>query len=122
MARLFLCDDNPDYRSLLRLVLGETDHDIVGEGCDGQDCLALAAESQPDVVLLDLNMPRMNGFEALPQLRSVLPDVKIFVLSSARRQDELDRVLELGADGYIEKPNNVMTLSATIQSALEDAA
>jgi DNA-binding NarL/FixJ family response regulator len=118
MARLYLCDDDADYRSLLRLVLPESGHEIVGEGCDGQDCVEHAAAARPDVVLLDLNMPRMSGFDALPALRDALPDAKIVILSSARRQDELQRVLGLGADGYIEKPVDIMSLGRRLQAEL----
>jgi DNA-binding NarL/FixJ family response regulator len=107
MARLFLCDDDADYRQLLRVVLGDGEHEIVGEGCDGHDCLERAPASR---------------FDALPILRTALPDAKIFILSSARRQDELQRVLSLGADGYIEKPHNVMSLGDQLQAALDDAA
>jgi DNA-binding NarL/FixJ family response regulator len=118
MARLFLCDDDADYRALLRTVLGGADHEIVGEGCDGRDCIERAPESRPDVVLLDLNMPRMSGFDALPALRSSLPDAKILILSSARRVDELERVLSLGADGYIEKPTSIFGLAGELEAAL----
>jgi two-component system chemotaxis response regulator CheY len=121
MARLFLCDDDADYRTLLRAVLADSAHEVVGESCDGRECLDTVADADPEVVLLDLNMPRMSGYEALPELRAALPEAKIFVLSSAKRRDQLDRVLGLGADGYIEKPSNIFTLDAELQAALDAA-
>ena len=121
MARLFLCDDDETYRSLLRAVLVEEDHDIVGEGCDGQDCIDRVPEARPDAVLLDLNMPRMDGYEALPQLRSAVPEAKIIVMSSARPEDVQHRVVSLGAHGFIEKPDDIFALGREVQALLDAA-
>lgn len=116
--RVFVCDDNREYRELVRLVLGEV-HDIVGEARDGQEAIELAPGARPDVLLLDLNMPRLSGYEALPRLREVLPDdTKIVVLTSGRVEDERQRALDTGADGFIRKPESVFDLPGELNAAL----
>jgi CheY-like chemotaxis protein len=116
--RLFVCDDNREYRALVRLVLGEQ-HEIVGEAGDGLEAIERAPSCTPDVLLLDLNMPRLSGYEALPQLREVLPDTtKIVVLTSGRVEDERQRALDNGADGFIRKPESVFDLVDELSAAL----
>src|SRR3954466_15753910 len=116
--RLFVCDDNREYRELVRLVLGEQ-HEIVGEAGDGLEAIDRAPSCPPDVLLLDLNMPRLSGYEALPRLREVLPDeTKIVVLTSGREEGERSRALDAGADGFVRKPESVMTLPDEIKAQL----
>jgi DNA-binding NarL/FixJ family response regulator len=116
--RLFLCDDNPEYRKLARLVLERSGHEIVGEAGDGQAAIEHAPAAAPEVVLLDLNMPILNGFEALPELRRLLPDAKVFVLTTGQAPDERQLALEAGADGFIVKPERVFALEDELRSAL----
>ena len=116
--RVFICDDNRDYRTLIKLVLPEP-FEIVGEAADGQEAIDHAPEADPDVLLLDLNMPRLNGYEALPRLRQVLSDeTKIIVLTSGREEDERARAINAGADGFVRKPESVMDLADEIRAQL----
>jgi CheY-like chemotaxis protein len=116
--RVFVCDDNRDYRTLIKLVLDDP-FEIVGEATDGVEAIENAPQTRPDLVLLDLNMPRMSGYEALPKLREVLePQTKILVLTSGRAEDERDKALEAGADGFVRKPESVMALPDEISAAL----
>lgn len=119
--RLFLCDDNPEYRTLARVVL-EARYEIVGEAGDGIEALELAPRALPDVVLLDLNMPRLSGYETLPRLREVLPEARIVVLTSGRADDEQDRALEAGADGFLVKPASILDLPAAVHAAVTPGA
>jgi len=116
--RLFICDDNPEYRSLARMVLEMAGHEVVGEAGDGEEAIAQAPAAEPEVVLLDLNMPNMNGFEALPHLRERLPATKILILTTGQAPKERQRALESGADGFIVKPARVFSLEDEIQAAL----
>ena len=116
--RLFICDDNKEYRSLARMVLEMAGHEIVGEAGDGEEAIAQAPAAEPEVVLLDLNMPNMNGFEALPHLRERLPATKILILTTGQAPKERQRALESGADGFIVKPARVFSLDDEIQAAL----
>jgi len=116
--RLFLCDDNAQYRTLARTVLEMAGHEIVGEAGDGEEALEQAPQAQPDVVLLDLNMPKLGGFEALPRLRERLPSSKILILTTGQVPHERARALASGADGFIVKPSRVFALDDEIQAAL----
>ena len=116
--RLFLCDDNPQYRTLTRLVLERAGHEIVGEAGDGQEAIERAPDAAPDALLLDLNMPGLHGLDALPQLRVVLPESKIVVLTTGQSQDERRRALEAGADGFIVKPPRISSLEDEVAAAL----
>jgi two-component system, chemotaxis family, chemotaxis protein CheY len=116
--RLFICDDNEEYRTLVRMVLEMAGHEIVGEAADGEQALDAAPPTEPEVVLLDLNMPNMSGFEALPYLRERLPDTKILILTTGQAPKERQQALESGADGFIVKPSRVFALDDEIQAAL----
>ena len=115
--RLFICDDNEGYRALSRIGLEER-HEVVGEAQDGLEAIERAPAAGPDVLLLDLNMPRLSGMEALPRLRALLPDAKIVILTTGRFPDERRRALEAGADGYIVKPESVFELPAELGRVL----
>ena len=116
MPRLFLCDDAPGYRRLLKEVFREEeDLEIVGEAGDGQECLEAIAAANPDVVVLDLNMPRMSGREALPRLRALAPTVDVLVLSSDAHVEVEQEMLDLGAAGYLHKPMDVFSLAGAMR-------
>ena len=122
VPRVYLCDDQREYRAILRAVLTTQEGlDVVGEGGDGGFCAEDAAATQPDVVLLDVNMPGVNGLDAIHTLREEVPEAKIIMLSTARPQDHEDDALERGAHGYIQKPRNIMDLPEIIRRKLADA-
>jgi DNA-binding NarL/FixJ family response regulator len=122
-VRLFLCDDNANYRELARLVLGRAGHEIVGEAGDGAEAIERAPQCAPDVVLLDLNMPNVDGFEALPRLRAALdPRTAILILTTGQAPNERQRSLDGGADGFIVKPERVFALDDELRAALDQAA
>jgi two-component system chemotaxis response regulator CheY len=116
--RIFLCDDNSQYRTLLRLVLEDAGHEIVGEAGDGQEAIDLAPGAGAEVLLLDLNMPRLSGWDALPRLREALPDTKIVILTTGQVVDEHRRVLDAGADGFIVKPPRISALDPALRAAV----
>jgi two-component system chemotaxis response regulator CheY len=119
--RLFLCDDNAQYRLLTRHVLERAGHEIVGEAADGQEAIERAPELEPEVLLLDLNMPGLNGWDALPRLRNLLPRTKLVVLTTGRAPDERHRVLDAGADGFIVKPARITALEDELEASLRAA-
>ena len=104
MFSVLIADDDSDHRLLQRLTLGRSGRfDVVAEAGDGAEALALAIEHRPDLVLLDLSMPRVDGLEALPQLRKAVPDTKVIMMSSFAREHFGPAVLRAGAVGYLEK-------------------
>jgi DNA-binding NarL/FixJ family response regulator len=102
-VRILVVDDDPQFRQLVKLVLRKVDDfEIVSEAPDGHAGIALAAELRPDVVLLDLMMPGMDGFEALPLIRDGHPGASVIVLT-ALDADEAEEGVLFGAAGFVEK-------------------
>ena len=101
---VLIIDDMEEIRSLLRDVITElTDFRIAGEAEDGVEGLRLAEATQPDLILLDLSMPRMDGLEVLPRLREAAPRARIVVLSGFSGDRMGPIALQLGAAVYLEK-------------------
>jgi len=102
--RIVVVDDNDDVRGLLREqieAIGE--YAVVGEAGDGEEAVRVVHSLQPDVVLLDLSMPRMDGLEALPLILEAVPDVQVIVLSGFAQSSVAEKVLAAGAARYVEK-------------------
>lgn len=117
-CRIILCDDEPNYRFLLRAVLEPEGVEIVGEAGDGRECLALAEELQPDYIVLDLNMPGMDGLTALPHLRKAAPRSQVVVLSTASASEAEAEVVQLGARGFVHKPPDIFAVSRALREAV----
>jgi DNA-binding NarL/FixJ family response regulator len=99
-----LIDDVPDLRTLVRLVLTmDGRFEIVGEAGDGMEGADLAAQLQPDAVLLDLAMPRMDGLSAIPEIRRACPSTRILAYSGFETSALALQVIEICGDAYIEK-------------------
>lgn len=102
-VRVVLVDDTPSLRMLTRLTLDGTGFDVVGEAGDGQAGVELVTDLQPDLVLLDLAMPVMDGLEAMPLMRAAAPTTRIVIVSGFDRRAMEEQVVEAGADGYLQK-------------------
>lgn len=104
MIRAMLVDDDECMRMLMRVTLDASgDFEIVAEAGDGQRAIEHAQQLQPDVMLLDMSMPVLDGMAALEQIRSVSPSTKVLMMSGFDSDDLADRAYELGAWGYIQK-------------------
>ncbi len=101
--RVVIIDDTEDLRDLLKLALSRGGFDIVAEAGDGKEGIEVVRDSRPDIILVDLAMPVMDGIEALPSLRRLCPEAKIVVLSGFGAQQMSARALAAGADGYVQK-------------------
>jgi two-component system, NarL family, response regulator NreC len=103
-VRILLADDHSVLRAGLRSMLNaEADMQVVGEAEDGQGCVLQAMRLQPDIILLDINMPRCNGLEALTLLRQKAPQSRVLVLTMHDDAGYLRQVLSCGGAGYVLK-------------------
>ena len=108
VLRALVVDDHTDIRELLRIQLDEQpDVTVVGVASDGVEAIAMAEELQPDVLLLDLGMPRLSGLEALPRLREVSPLTKIVAISGFEEGSQARDARAAGVDAYVEKGLNM---------------
>lgn len=103
VVRVLVVDDTPTLRMLTRLALSGTGFEVIGEASDGQEGIEQAILLQPDLVLLDLAMPVMDGLEALPLLRQVLPNGRVVIVSGFDRRAMEDQVIAAGAHAYLQK-------------------
>jgi DNA-binding NarL/FixJ family response regulator len=117
-TRVFLCDDDPAYRSLVKAVLESAGAEVVGEAATGPECADGVAAAAPDVVLLDQNMPGPTGIETLPQIREAVPGADVVLLSTAGPEPLEQQALARGARAFVRKPANIMTLPAVLLAAV----
>jgi DNA-binding NarL/FixJ family response regulator len=118
MIRVLIVDDHPLARAGLAQMLGElTDITVVGAAHDGEQAVALAHETAPDVVLMDLEMPVLDGIGATRQLTTELPGVRTVVLTSFSDQERILDALDAGAIGYLLKDADPDDLARGIRSA-----
>lgn len=102
--RVIICDDQAIIRDGLEMLLTlEKDIEVVGQAQDGAQAVELVAECQPDLVLMDLKMPGMNGIEATRQIRTRYPDVKVLVLTTYDDDEWVFDAIRVGAAGYLLK-------------------
>jgi len=101
--RILIADDHALFRDSLRSLLESQDIEVVGEAKNGQEAIDLSWESKPDVVLMDLTMPEMDGLEATKRIATELPDVKVVVLTASDEDNNLFEAIKSGAKGYLMK-------------------
>jgi len=101
--RILLVDDHPLTREALASLLTQHGFDVVGQAADGTEALALAETLQPELVLLDLSMPGLDGIAALPRLRAAAPSCEVVVLTASGTEDNLLAAIRAGAAGYLLK-------------------
>jgi NarL family two-component system response regulator YdfI len=122
LIRVLITDDHAIVRDGLRLILETTEHiDVVGEAAHGKEALRLASELQPDVILMDLRMPEMDGLTAIQHLQVEHPGIAIIILTTYNEDELMLRGLRAGARGYLLKDTDRATLTATIEAAARGA-
>lgn len=121
--RVLIVDDHTIVRRGIRALLSfETDIDVIGEASDGAEAVALTQALQPDLILMDLMMPRMNGIEAIIRISVNQPRVRILILTSSAPADVLFPAIQAGAFGYLLKDATPTDLAQTIRQAARGEA
>ncbi len=101
--RILLVDDHPLTRSALAALLQQHGFEVVGEAADGEEAIDAAGRLHPDLILLDLSMPGLDGITALPRLREAAPDCEVVVLTASGMEENLLAAIRAGAAGYLLK-------------------
>ena len=118
--RVVIAEDHPIFREGLRSLLsGMQEFEIVGEAADGLEAVECVERLQPDLLLIDLSMPRMSGVEAIQQIKSRAPETKTLALTVHKDEEYIVAALEAGVDGYVLKDANRSELIGAIQTVLE---
>ncbi|MCM6775303.1 response regulator transcription factor [Nocardia sp. CDC159] len=118
MIRVLLADDHPVVRGgLAALLAAEPDVEVAGEAGDGEQAVALALTLRPDVVLMDLRMPRLHGAAATARILAQLPETRVLVLTTYDTDADIVRAVEAGAAGYLLKDTPRPELAAAVRAA-----
>lgn len=118
-AKILLVEDHVVVRQGLKALLnGEADIEVVGEAANGREALQLVSDLQPDLVLMDISMPGLNGIEATRQICQHYPGVEVVILSMHSNEEYVFQVLRAGASGYVLKQSDSSEVLTAIRAAL----
>ena len=118
-VRILVVDDFALFRQFVVGLLGKRPElQVVGEASDGLEALQKAVELRPDLILLDIGLPSLNGIEVAQKMRSLVPESKIIFLTQESSADVVQEALSLGARGYVAKIKAQVDLFAAVEAAL----
>jgi DNA-binding NarL/FixJ family response regulator len=120
--RVLIVDDHPLTRDALAALLVQQGFDVVGEAEDGESAIVAAASLAPDIVLLDLTMPGMDGLTALPMIREAAPDSEVVVLTASDAEENLLAAIRSGASGYLLKTEPPEQIAAFLRGVARGEA
>ena len=119
-ARIVVADDHPLFReALARIVNSSSNLEVVAEAEDGQQALELCRKLRPDLALMDLKMPKMDGFEATRKLKREMPSLAVLLITALEEPDYLLEALKAGASGYVLKYASAQEITKAIRDVLE---
>lgn len=116
---VLVVDDDQLLRDTLKIILRAYDFEVCGEAADGEAALSLCRQHHPDVVLLDINMPGMDGLAALHAIRQECPATRVIMISAEATPERVNEAIASGADGFIVKPFHAGRVLGDIAAALE---
>lgn len=117
VVKVIIADDNDHFRSALEAILeGEREISVVGRATDGEEAVRLVADLEPDVVLMDLSMPVLDGFLATQEIQEKSPGTPVLVLTGSPERTDMARAEAVGAAGYVTKDMIASDLVAAIRA------
>lgn len=114
MAKILVVDDHPAIRMAVNILLQQDDHHIVAEVDNGVDAVSMARKYQPDMVVLDIGIPRLDGIEVIKRLKEMDADIKVVILSAQATHHIMVRCLQAGANGFISKLDDLSLLKTAL--------
>ncbi|WP_429105571.1 response regulator [Aeromonas allosaccharophila] len=114
MAKILVVDDHPAIRMAVNILLKQDDHHIVAAVDNGVDAVSMARKHQPDMVVLDIGIPRLDGIEVIKRLKEMDADTKILILSAHATHHTMVRCLQAGANGFISKLDDLSLLKSAL--------
>src|SRR5713226_6952000 len=119
MARIMIAEDSKESRMFLRDLLEIANHEVVAEATDGLEAVEKFKATRPDIVLLDLAMPKMDGLSALREIKKMDENAKVILLTASGNLKTINECVQAGAVTYILKPFKIEDLSNAIKSILK---
>ncbi len=104
--KVVIADDEMMLRQILRAILAEGKYDIVGQATHGGEVIGIVQRFKPDLLCLDINMPNRDGIDVLKEIRQLMPDLKVIMVSADATSDKVKQAIALGASSFIVKPFN----------------
>ncbi|HDZ8842620.1 MULTISPECIES: response regulator transcription factor [Aeromonas] len=114
MAKILIVDDHPAIRMAVNILLKQAGHHILAEVDNGVDAISLARKNKPEMVVLDIGIPRLDGIEVIKRLKDMDPAIKVVILSGQATHHIMVRCLQAGADGFISKLDDLSLLNAAL--------
>ena len=111
---ILLVDDNDITREVLRVVLRSENYNVVGEATDGGTGLDLALKLRPDIIMLDVVMPKVSGLEVLPKIKDMLPESRVLLVTASKDTETISEAVQAGIHGFILKPFNAQKILDTV--------
>lgn len=118
-VKVMIADDHSMIREGLKQLLElDGEFEVIDEACDGQECIEKLKETQPDILLLDINMPKMNGLEVLQKIKELQWNIKVLVLTVHNEVEYLLKAVDIGVNGYLLKDSESAELKKAILSVV----
>ena len=118
-ATIVIADDDMIMRDLLKVVLRSELYQVIGEAENGKDAITKCETLKPDLLLLDINMPKMDGFQALEEILKLAPAPIVLMMSGDATMDNVSSAIKKGAAGFVVKPLNAASVLDRVEAALK---
>jgi two-component system chemotaxis response regulator CheY len=118
--KILLCDDSLLIRKKLKGALAEKGFKHLFEAVDGEEAVAFCRSEQPDLVLMDIVMPKKDGIEALQEIKAINPAIHVVIASSVGTQSNLIKALKLGANNFLQKPIEIEAVMELAQKIIDE--